>query len=199
MRISCIEAGMPHSKARTQHRATEELPGVAWKVAALGVALIYASRLFTSIPASPGVPVVWHASPGRELQQLQQQPSPSPEAVDASAGAAAGAAASGGGGIPHKPLVPLSKFDVSLLVVAAIVLFIAAGAGMGGGPLLVPAFLLLGQFNQYAAVALSNATICAGSLASVTLNLRKRHPTHNKPLVDWDIMLLMVGLQALQD
>jgi len=30
----------------------------------------------------------------------------------------------------HKPLIPLNNFDVGVFVVAAVVLFIAAGAGM---------------------------------------------------------------------
>lgn len=56
----------------------------------------------------------------------------------------------------HKPLLPTSQYDVAMFVVAGIVLFIAAGAGMGGGPVLVPLYLTLGAFHQQAAVALSN-------------------------------------------
>lgn len=56
----------------------------------------------------------------------------------------------------HKALLPTSQYDVAMFIVAGIVLFIAAGAGMGGGPVLVPLYLTLGAFHQQAAVALSN-------------------------------------------
>eukprot|EP00775_Hariotina_reticulata_P001221 gene1221-1560_t len=61
----------------------------------------------------------------------------------------------------------------------------------GGGPVLVPVYLALGHFAHYTAVALSNSTILAGSCANVLCNARKRHPFKNKPMVDWDLILLM--------
>lgn len=64
--------------------------------------------------------------------------------------------ASSGSRPAHKPLLPTSQYDVAMLMIAGIVLFIAAGAGMGGGPVLVPLYLTLGAFHQQAAVALSN-------------------------------------------
>ena len=78
-----------------------------------------------------------------------------------------------------------------MIAVAAAVLFIAAGAGMGGGPVLVPVYLLLGQFPQSVAVALSNTTILAGSTANVLCTAGKRHPLKNRPLTDWDLIILM--------
>lgn len=56
----------------------------------------------------------------------------------------------------HKSLLPTTQYDVAMFVIAGIVLFVAAGAGMGGGPVLVPVYLTLGGFLQQAAVALSN-------------------------------------------
>eukprot|EP00882_Tetradesmus_deserticola_P017110 GHRQ01018311.1.p1 GENE.GHRQ01018311.1~~GHRQ01018311.1.p1 ORF type:complete len:207 (+),score=29.19 GHRQ01018311.1:193-813(+) len=91
----------------------------------------------------------------------------------------------------HKPLLPVSKQDVAVFVLAGFVLFIAAGAGMGGGPVLMPIYLTLGAFTQQAAVALSNSTILAGSVANVLCNGRRRHPFKDRPLVDWDLILLM--------
>jgi len=38
----------------------------------------------------------------------------------------------------HKPLAPLRDNDIALFVVVAVALFIASGAGVGGGALFVP-------------------------------------------------------------
>eukprot|EP00879_Flechtneria_rotunda_P001978 GHRR01002153.1.p1 GENE.GHRR01002153.1~~GHRR01002153.1.p1 ORF type:complete len:776 (+),score=239.30 GHRR01002153.1:136-2463(+) len=94
-------------------------------------------------------------------------------------------------GSNHKSLLPVSTFDIAAFCVAGIVLFIAAGAGVGGGPVLVPVYLSLGAFSTAAAVALSNSTILAGSVANTLCNMRKRHPFRDRPLVDWDLILLM--------
>jgi hypothetical protein len=47
----------------------------------------------------------------------------------------------------------------------------------------MPIYLTLGAFTQQAAVALSNSTILAGSIANVLCNGRKRHPFKDRPLV----------------
>lgn len=70
-------------------------------------------------------------------------------------------------------------------------LFIAAGAGVGGGPVLVPLYLIAGALTNVAAVALSNVTILAGSVASTGCNLFKRHPWRAGPLINYDLILLM--------
>jgi uncharacterized membrane protein YfcA len=62
-------------------------------------------------------------------------------------------------------------------------LLLVCSAGMGGGPVLMPIYLTLGAFTQQAAVALSNSTILAGSIANVLCNGRKRHPFKDRPLV----------------
>lgn len=83
-----------------------------------------------------------------------------------------GAGGSQRGNEAHKPLLPTNQFDVAMLVLAAIVLFIAAGAGMGGGPVLVPLYLTLGAFHQQAAVALSNRYQGCNSYAAMITSSR---------------------------
>ncbi len=56
---------------------------------------------------------------------------------------------------------------------------------------LVPVYLLLGHFSNTAAVALSNSTIAAASLSNVAVVFQKRHPLKDRPLVDFDLVLLM--------
>lgn len=48
--------------------------------------------------------------------------------------------------------------------------------------MLVPLYLVAG-LNNTAAVALSNSTILAGSVGNTLVNVFKRHPYKNKPMV----------------
>ena len=92
---------------------------------------------------------------------------------------------------PLPPLWPLTPRTAVTLVAAAAAVALAAGGGMGGGGILVPLFLIVLRAPTREAVALSNVTIMAGSLAAFLVNARRRHPTLNRPLIDWDVMLLM--------
>ncbi len=55
----------------------------------------------------------------------------------------------------HATLLPLCQADVLTLALVAIVSFVAAGAGIGGGGVLLPIFVLLARFPMHNAVALS--------------------------------------------
>lgn len=65
---------------------------------------------------------------------------------------------------------------------------------MGGGGILVPIFCLVMGFPTKQAIPLSNITILGGALANAFLNWPKRHPQADRPLIDWDLMLIMVPL-----
>lgn len=41
------------------------------------------------------------------------------------------------------------------------------------------------------AVALSNFTIVGGALANLVFNINRRHPYKPRPLIDWDLTLVM--------
>jgi hypothetical protein len=51
--------------------------------------------------------------------------------------------------------------------------------------------LCLAGFTPAQAVALSNITILGGSLANFMANSSRRHPLLNRPLIDWDLILVM--------
>lgn len=94
----------------------------------------------------------------------------------------------------HKPLLPINRWDIAGFVAAALGLVIAAGGGIGGGGILVPIYGILLKFSTKFAIPLSNITIFGGSLSNMGLNLSKRHPLADRPLVDWDLVLLMEPL-----
>ncbi|KAL3803860.1 hypothetical protein HJC23_004022 [Cyclotella cryptica] len=94
----------------------------------------------------------------------------------------------------HKPLLPLSPNDHLGFLLATLGLMIAAGGGIGGGGVLVPIYILIMGFTPKHAIPLSNITVFGGALANTVLNIRKRHPLADRPLVDWDLILVMEPL-----
>jgi uncharacterized membrane protein YfcA len=94
----------------------------------------------------------------------------------------------------HKPLWPLSSRDVAGFMLAMLGLLIAAGGGIGGGGILVPIYILVWNFTPKHAIPLSNITVFGGAVANTALNWPKRHPTADRPLIDWDLILVMEPL-----
>lgn len=91
-------------------------------------------------------------------------------------------------------LFPLKSSDYSGYVCATLGLMIAAGGGIGGGGILVPIYILVMGFSPKHAIPLSNITVFGGAVANTILNTKKRHPLANRPLVDWDLILIMEPL-----
>jgi hypothetical protein len=94
----------------------------------------------------------------------------------------------------HPPLFPLKTSDYYGLFFAVVGLVLAAGGGIGGGGILVPIYILVMGFSPKHAVPLSNVTVFGGAVANVILNSGKRHPIADRPLVDWDLILVMEPL-----
>merc|ERR1711904_121004 len=80
------------------------------------------------------------------------------------------------------------------IAVAALGLIVAAGGGIGGGGVLVPVFIMVCSYPAKLAIPLSNVTIFGGAISNCYLNLQKRHPTVNRPLVDFDLVNVMEPL-----
>ena len=80
------------------------------------------------------------------------------------------------------------------MVCATLGLMVAAGGGIGGGGMLVPIYILVLGFSPKYAIPLSNVTVFGGALANTLLNWSKRHPLVDRPLIDWDLILVMEPL-----
>jgi len=78
--------------------------------------------------------------------------------------------------------------------VSVIGLILAAGGGIGGGGILMPIYILLLDFPVKRAIPLVNVTVFGGAIANTILNAPKRHPLIDRPLVDWDLILVMEPL-----
>jgi uncharacterized membrane protein YfcA len=94
----------------------------------------------------------------------------------------------------HKTLLPLSVADALGFALAMLGLLIASGSGIGGGGLLVPIYVLVWDFTPKYAVPLSNITVLGGAVANFILNVSKRHPQADRPLISWDLVLIMEPL-----
>ena len=94
----------------------------------------------------------------------------------------------------HKKLLPLDSSDYYGFFYATLGLMIAAGGGIGGGGVLVPIYILVMKFTPKYAIPLSNVTVFGGAVANTILNVSKRHPLADRPLVDWDLILVMEPL-----
>ena len=94
----------------------------------------------------------------------------------------------------HKALYPFDSTDYIGVCCAIIGLMVAAGGGVGGGGILVPIYILVMGFSPKHAIPLSNVTVFGGAVANAVLNANKRHPLTDRPLVDWDLILVMEPL-----
>jgi len=94
----------------------------------------------------------------------------------------------------HKPLLPFTTRDFYGTLLIGLGLMIAASGGVGGGGILVPLLILVLEFHPKYAIPLSNFTILGSSLMNMVINTYKRHPEVDRPLVDWDLILVMEPL-----
>lgn len=94
----------------------------------------------------------------------------------------------------HKDLFPLDTSDYLGTALVGVGLMIAASGGVGGGGILVPLLIIVYGFHPKNAIALSNFTILGSSVTNMVLNVYKRHPEADRPLVDWDLIMVMEPL-----
>jgi len=94
----------------------------------------------------------------------------------------------------HKDIFPLDSSDYIGTVLIVICLMIAASGGIGGGGIIMPLLILVFGFTPKMAIPLSNFTILGSSLTNLIMNMPKRHPSADRPLVDWNLILIMEPL-----
>jgi hypothetical protein len=94
----------------------------------------------------------------------------------------------------HKDLFPMNENDIYGSLIMVVALFIAAASGIGGGGVLLPLFMIVFGFKPKAAIALSNFCILGNSVINIIVFAQRRHPLADRPLVDWDLLLIFEPL-----
>eukprot|EP00292_Cryptomonas_paramecium_P005859 CAMPEP_0113712894 /NCGR_PEP_ID=MMETSP0038_2-20120614/31659_1 /TAXON_ID=2898 /ORGANISM="Cryptomonas paramecium" /LENGTH=395 /DNA_ID=CAMNT_0000639499 /DNA_START=425 /DNA_END=1609 /DNA_ORIENTATION=+ /assembly_acc=CAM_ASM_000170 len=78
-----------------------------------------------------------------------------------------------------------------MALITFVTVMLAAPSGVGGGGILVPMYLVFGHFTPHFGIPLSKATIFGGAVANNFLNVQRRHPKANRPLIDYKTVMLM--------
>ncbi|KAK9923387.1 hypothetical protein M0R45_031809 [Rubus argutus] len=100
----------------------------------------------------------------------------------------------------YKHVWPEIRFGWKI-VVGTIIAFLGAAfgsvGGVGGGGFFIPMLTLIIGFDQKSSIAVSKCMITGTSTATVLYNLRRRHPTLELPIIDYDLALLFQPLLVL--
>eukprot|EP00435_Cladocopium_sp_Y103_P065267 s1586_g27.t1 len=92
----------------------------------------------------------------------------------------------------HKPLFGTEAgADVAAAIVFFLISGLALSAGIGGGGLYVPLLMVMLGFPVHEATAVSQACLAGGPSSALIYNLRQRHPQGHKPMIDYDLVLIM--------
>jgi hypothetical protein len=98
-------------------------------------------------------------------------------------------------GDPLPPsLFPIKRRDVIGFMLASLGVTLGSSGGIGGGGIVVPVYIIAIGLSPRVAIPLGSVTVLGGSLASLMLNWRRRHPLADRPVIDWDLILVMEPL-----
>jgi uncharacterized membrane protein YfcA len=96
---------------------------------------------------------------------------------------------------PRPPrLFPLSARVLVGYSIAAMALTLGASGGIGGGGIVVPVFILIMGLQPKVAIPIGAATVLGGSIGSTIMNFARRHPLADRPIIDWDLVMVMEPL-----
>ena len=95
----------------------------------------------------------------------------------------------------HKQLLPLDYADAEGIIFTFLACTLAALAGIGGGGLLVPLYVLIENFEADMASPLSSAAIMGGSVVGFAVYCTRWHeqfPAIQRPLIDYETTALLL-------
>ena len=88
------------------------------------------------------------------------------------------------------PIFGLEVLATSLVFVSSA---LAGATGIGGGILFVVFFVMFLGYNSSEVVALSQFTMIGSSFAPAAIKFFLRHPTKDKPLIDYDVIIIILS------
>ncbi|KAH9627255.1 hypothetical protein KSS87_018286, partial [Heliosperma pusillum] len=100
----------------------------------------------------------------------------------------------------HTHVWPELKIGWTIIVGSIIAFFGAAfgsAGGVGAGGIFVPMLTLVIGFDAKSSAAISKCMIMGLSAATACFNLRQRHPTFQRPIIDYDLALIVQPMLLL--
>ena len=95
----------------------------------------------------------------------------------------------------HKDFFPFQTQDIFLIIGVFFISFLASIAGIGGGALLLPFYMLVGNFKTYYSIPLCVVTIAGNSLCRMLLLIKQKHPSNKyRFLINYIILIAMIPL-----
>jgi len=93
---------------------------------------------------------------------------------------------------PEQPhLFPLTEREIVGYFIASAALTLGASGGIGGGGIVVPVYLLVMGLAPKVAIPIGAVTVLGGTTSSTIVNWHRRHPLADRPIIDWDFVLVM--------
>jgi len=96
--------------------------------------------------------------------------------------------------IERRTILPIEFNDVAGLLCTCTSIFLSIGGGIGPGAILVGVYIIVMDFPPKVAIPLSCITSLGISMVSTITNAPKRHPLTDRPMIDWDLILIMQPL-----
>ncbi|VEU33354.1 unnamed protein product [Pseudo-nitzschia multistriata] len=97
-------------------------------------------------------------------------------------------------GDENPTLLPLSTNDMFGFMLASLGATLGSLGGIGGGGLVIPCYVVVTKLDLKQAIPLGSVTVLGGSIAALMLNMKRRHPLADRPIIDWDLILVMEPL-----
>ena len=95
---------------------------------------------------------------------------------------------------PLPSMFPLTRRDVVGFMLSSLGMTLGSSGGIGGGGIVVPIYIIVLGFSARVAIPLGSVTVLGGSMAGTMLNMKRRHPLADRPVIDWDLILVMEPL-----
>ncbi len=96
--------------------------------------------------------------------------------------------------VEMQTVFPLEVTDYAGFICASLSIILSVGGGIGPGAILVAVFIIVMDFQPKVAIPLSCMTGLGVTFIATVVNMRRRHPLSDRPLIDWDLVLIMEPL-----
>lgn len=99
--------------------------------------------------------------------------------------------------IEEQHILPMGISDWAGFISMFLALVLSVQGGIGSGAVLVTIFIVIMDFPPKVAIPLSGITSLGSGSVGIISNAPKRHPLSNRPLIDWDLVLIITPLTLL--